>query len=144
MTRILFSLIFFLASSSGYALCVKVEKANLRGGPGTKYKKSWEVYLYMPFQELKRKDKWIFVRDMDGDKHWVYAPLVTKNYQCAVVKVKKANLRNGPGTKYSRVPWGPADKYYAFKILKKQGDWYRVIDAANSIVWIHKNLVWVN
>lgn len=133
----------FLMGTETYALCVNVEKANLRYGPSTKYRKTWEVYRYMPFQELKRQKDWYRVKDVDGDIHWVNAPLVTKAFQCAVVKDPTANLRSGPGTNYDIVKWGPAEKYYAFKVLKKKGQWIYVQDAADGKAWIYAPLVWI-
>lgn len=133
----------FFASEDSFALCVKVDKANLRFGPSTKHQKTWEVYKYMPFQRLKSRKNWYRVKDVDGDIHWIYSKLVTKAYKCAVVKRPKANLRTGPGTKYSKVPWGPAQKYYAFRVLKKKGKWYHVQDAAGGKAWVYGSLVWV-
>ena len=139
---IVFGLSFFVSAAAS-ALCVNVEKANLRYGPSTKHTKTWEVYRYMPFQKLKSQSGWHRVKDVDGDIHWIFARLVTDKFKCAVVKTKKANLRTGPSTKHSKVPWGPAEKYYAFRVLKKQGDWVHVQDAAGGKAWIFGKLVWV-
>jgi len=137
------TLLILFASQAAHAICVKAEKANLRYGPGTKFQKTWEVYRYMPFKKLKTQKGWLRVKDVDGDIHWVYNPLVTSKYKCAVVKVKKANLRSGPTTKDPMVPWGPAQKYYAFKIIGKKGKWRHVMDAAGGKAWVHQDLVWI-
>lgn len=97
----------------------------------------------MPFQKLKQKGSWIQVRDVDGDMHWLHTKLTTSNFKCAVVKAKQANLRTKPTTRAAKVPWGPAKKYYTYKILETKGDWLHVLDAANSKAWIHRKLVWV-
>lgn len=138
-------LVFGLSFSTKLeALCVNVSEANLRYGPSTKHKKTWKVYKYMPFRELKSQGGWYRVRDVDSDIHWIYGKLVSDKFMCAVVKVKKANLRTGPGTKYSKAKWGPAEKYYAFKVLKIKGKWANVEDAAGGKAWIFRDLVWIN
>lgn len=134
--------ICLLFSSRVYAVCVQVEKADLHYGPSTKHQKTWEVYRHMPFQKLSTQSGWMRVKDVDGDIHWIPSKLVTSKYKCAVVKVKTANLRTGPGTKYATVPWGPAQKYYAFKIIEEKGKWFRVEDAAGGKAWIHGDLIW--
>lgn len=97
----------------------------------------------MPFQQLKAQKDWYRVKDVDGDIHWIFNKLVTKKYKCAVVNVKKANLREGPTTKSKKVNWGPAQKYYAFRVLKQKGKWLNVVDAAGGKAWVHTDLVWV-
>ena len=47
----LFFLILLL-NDNAYSLCVKTADANLRSGPGTKYKKTWEVFKYMPLKKI--------------------------------------------------------------------------------------------
>jgi SH3-like domain-containing protein len=141
---LLFTLILlFLSSGSAMALCIKSEKVNLRNGPGTKHQKIWEVYQYMPFNQLRTKGDWYQVQDVDGDSYWVYAPLTTKDYQCAVVKNNKTNLREGPGTQYPIVSWAPVDKYFSMKVLKTQRDWVHVKDAYGDTAWIYRPLVWI-
>lgn len=139
----LFAVGMYFLFSKAYGVCVNVEKANLRYGPGTKYQKTWEVYRYMPFQKLKSQNGWYRVKDVDGDIHWLFEKLGTEKFKCAVVNAEKANLRTGPGTNYPKVAWGPAQKYYSFKILKKKGQWYHVQDAADGKAWVYSPLVWV-
>jgi SH3-like domain-containing protein len=126
------------------ALCVSVAEANLRGGPGTKYEKTWEVFKYMPFNKLSKKGGWYKVRDVDGDVHWIFSSLVTEKFQCAVVKVEKANIRTGPGTKYSKSALSPALKYDSYKVLKIKSSWVHVMDEFGDKGWISRKLLWVN
>lgn len=51
----------------------------------------------------------------------------------------KANIRSGPGTNY-QIIW-QVEKYHPFKIVKKQGAWYRLLDYEGDYGWIHKSLV---
>jgi SH3-like domain-containing protein len=124
-------------------MCVNVAEANLRRGPGTKYEKSWEVFKYMPFNKVSKKGNWYKVKDVDGDVHWVYTKLVTEKFKCAVVKVNKANIRSGPGTKNSIVALSPALKYDSFKVIKTKDSWVKVVDEFGDTGWIFKKLLWL-
>ena len=142
------TLVFFLIGLFGLscsAVCVKASHANIRSGPGTHYKKTWEVYQYMPFKKLRTKGLWTRIKDVDGDRHWIYSPLLTSSYRCAVVKAQKANLRTGPGTHYKR-PWQfkQAIHYTSFRLLKTHGNWCKVKDVYGDSYWIHKSLVWIH
>jgi SH3-like domain-containing protein len=130
-------------SQYSHALCVNVPEANLRSGPGTKYEKTWEVFKYMPFNKLSKKANWYKIKDVDGDIHWVYSKLVTSKIKCAVVKVDKANVRSGPGEKYSKTSMSPALKYDSFKVIKIQAPWAKVVDEFGDSGWIFRKLLWV-
>ncbi len=129
----------------GYAdaLCVNTSIANLRKGPGTKYEKTWHVFKYMPFKKIGQKGNWYKVQDVDGDTHWIYRKLVTSKIDCAVVKVNEANVRSGPGTKFSKTDLSPAIKYDSFKVLKRTGSWVKVVDEFGSSGWIFRKLLWI-
>jgi SH3-like domain-containing protein len=137
-------LTFLISSTYSYPLCINVSEANLRGGPGSKYEKTWEVFKYMPFQKISKKGNWFKVKDVDGDVHWVYRKLVTEKFQCAVVKVDKANIRTGPGTGYDKSPLSPALKYDSFKVIKTSSSWVKVTDEFGDSGWIFKKLLWIN
>ncbi len=140
----LFIAIFWgLATASSEALCIKNEKANLRKGPGTDHEKLWEVFKYMPFKQLGVKGAWKRIQDVDGDIYWVHGPLTTQKYKCAVIKNNKTNLRSGPGTKFSIVPWAPVDKFFSMKVLKIEKDWVHVEDSTGDKAWIFRPLVWI-
>ncbi len=125
------------------ALCVKAPKANLRSGPGTKYQKLWQVFKYMPFKRLKRKGNWIQVKDVDGDRYWIYKGLVTSSYKCAVVKKEKVNLRKGPGTNYKVVSWSPVSKYFSMKVVRTKGNWVKIVDSVGDKAWVYRPLIWI-
>ncbi len=139
---------FFLAllgfSSYSYALCVSVPEANLRSGPGTKYKKTWEVFKYMPFKKVSAQGDWYKVKDVDGDAHWVFRKLITEKYKCAVVKVDRVNVRSGAGTNYSKSALSPALKYDSFRVIKIKSKWVNVEDEFGDKGWIFRNLLWIN
>ncbi len=138
-----FSILLFILVNNAYALCVNVPKANLRSGPGVKHEKTWQVFKYVPFEKLTRKGSWYKVKDVDGDVHWIYSNLVTERFRCAVVKVEKANVRNGPGTTYKKNILSPAFKYYSFRVLDIKGSWVKVKDEYGDTGWIFRKLVWI-
>ena len=138
---VLFALVIFTDLSD--ALCVNASEANLRSGPGTKYKKTWEVFKYMPFKKLSTKGNWYKVQDVDSDIHWIYKKLVTAKYNCAVVKVEKANIRTGPGTNYSKNALSPSLKYDSYKVLKTKSSWVKVTDEFDDTGWISRKLLWI-
>ena len=144
---VLLVLIFthFLISSTVHALCVKVPVANLRSGPGTKFDRIWQAFKYTPLEKITRKGQWYKVRDVDGDIQWIHKKLVTGRYRCAVVKVKKANIRSGPGKSFRTrpSPMSPAMQYESFKVLKTKGNWVKVIDEFGDVGWIHRRLLWI-
>ncbi|MEF9476212.1 MAG: SH3 domain-containing protein [Candidatus Mariimomonas ferrooxydans] len=136
-------MLLLIFSNYADALCVNVSMANLRKGPGTKFEKTWQVFKYMPFKKLKKKGNWYKVQDVDGDMHWIYSKLVTGKIKCASVKVDRANIRNGPGTKFRKNEFSPAIKYDSFKVTKRKKSWVRVIDEFGNSGWIFRKLLWI-
>ena len=118
---------------------VKVKTANVRSGPGTKYEKIWEVPRNYPYLILGRKGRWLKVRDFEGFEDWIYGPL-TDRKPAAVVKVKKANVREGPGIKHPVV--FTAETGVAFKVLAKKGEWVQVRANDGDQGWISQKLLW--
>jgi hypothetical protein len=114
-------IIAFSFSCPVHALCVNVEKANLRSGPGIEYRKSGIAFKYMPLRELHRDRKWYKVQNADGDVHWIYGKSVTDKIKCAVVRVSFANIHNGPGKNYTTTYKSPAIKNKGFQVLKETG-----------------------
>jgi SH3-like domain-containing protein len=135
----------FLLSTSAYAVCVKVKKANLRTGPGTSYEKAWEIYKYMPFLKVGASvsGDWYAVKDVDGDVNWLHKKLITSAFKCAVVKKATVTVRNGPGTNYKKSSISPATQYSSFRVLKKKGNWISVKDEWDHTGWIHKDYLWI-
>jgi len=132
-----------MTATEASAWCIKAPEANLRKGPGTDHEKSWEVFKYMPLKKIGKKGSWYHVEDVDGEKHWVYSKLVTDGMRCAVVKVKAANVRTGPGTNYDALFATPVDKYYCFRVIETRGDWVKVEDELQNKGWVYKPLLWI-
>jgi len=54
------------------------------------------------------------------------------------IKGEDINMRSGPGTKY-KVLW-KLGSGFPLKVLKTQGQWYRVQDFEGSVGWVHRNV----
>ena len=120
-------------------LSIKVPKANIRSGPGTKYEVIWQVGIYYPVQIIKKAGHWYQFSDYEGDAGWISDKLLGK--QATVITVKdKANVRSGPGTKYPVI--FTTEKGVAFKVLKRQGKWIKIQHPDGDHGWIYKTLVW--
>ena len=144
LVQIILALAFWSSTPQNTeALCIQNERANLRKGPGTNHEKLWEVFKYMPFKQLGIKDTWKRIQDVDGDIYWVYSPLTTQKYKCAVIKNNKTNLRTGPGTNFPKVRWAPVDKFFSMKVLKTKKNWVHIEDSAGDKAWIYRPLVWI-
>ena len=118
---------------------VKVKTANLRSGPGKDFSKVGKVPENYPYRVISRKGRWLKVRDFEGFEDWIYGPLTDKQ-AAAAVKVKRANVRQGPGTDHPIVL--TADKGVAFRILAKKGDWVKVRTDEGDQGWVSRNLLW--
>ncbi len=140
--RLFLITLFFFIVLDAHALCVSADLANLRGGPGKKYKLTWTVGKYMPLLKVGYKKGWYRVKDIDGAVHWVHQSLVSKRFKCVAVKSKKVNLRTGPGTKFSYAAYQSADRYFPFKKINHRNEWLQLIDASGNKVWAHENTLW--
>ncbi len=136
-------LILAVTGNHAFALCVNSQEANVRQGPGTNFKKTWEVFKYMPFKKVSKKGAWYKVKDVDNDIHWIYGKLITTSFKCAVVKVDKANIRSGPGLNFDKKAASPALKYDSFKVEKTNTLWVKVEDEFGDTGWIYKKLLWI-
>jgi SH3-like domain-containing protein len=54
----------------------KKDNCNIRSGPGTKYGLVFTAEKGIPLKVLKKQGDWLEVIHADGDKGWVYRPLV--------------------------------------------------------------------
>lgn len=121
-----------------YVTVIK-DGVNVRSGPSTKNEVHWEVFKNFPLKVLERKGDWVHTEDFEGDTGWIYGPLLQKDRQ-VIVKVKKANLRVGPGKNYEIV----ATALYGvvFTPGRTDGNWLQVTHQDGTKGWIHSSLVW--
>ncbi len=114
---------------------------NIRSGPDTKKEVLWELFKGFPLQVVSRQGKWAQVVDFEGDKGWIYTPLLSKE-KTVVVKADTANMRFGPGQNYEIVA---TVKYgVVFTPLEKDGDWVKVRHQDGASGWIFAKLLWPN
>ena len=120
-------------------LSIKVPKANIRSGPGTKYEIIWQVGMYYPVQIIKKSGHWYQFSDYEGDAGWINDKLLGK--QATVITIKdKVNVRSGPATTYPVI--FITERGVAFKVLKKKGKWIKIQHPDGDQGWIYKTLVW--
>lgn len=125
-----------------FALCVSVEQANLRTGPGAKHPVSWTVGRYMPLVSLSKNGAWYEVEDMDGEKHWVHQSSVSSSLQCLAVKSRSANLRVGPGAQHALAEYRQIDRYTPLRRYELESGWYKVLAPDGQHYWIHESATW--
>jgi SH3-like domain-containing protein len=67
-----------LITSKFNCAVVKVNEANVRSGPGTKFKKNSlsPIIKYESFKVVKRQGSWVKVQDEFGDSGWVFRKLL--------------------------------------------------------------------
>ncbi len=138
--------VFIVLSLPGYlwgnALCVSVERANLRANPSTNAKITWTVGRYMPLLQTGSKGGWVKVQDLDGETHWILGSNVSGRIQCVVVKSKFTNLRTKPTTGAPLADITLADRYTPFKKLQREEAWLQVEDEMKEKYWIIDSGVW--
>ncbi|MGV1099611.1 SH3 domain-containing protein [Thiovibrio sp. JS02] len=136
--------ILFLAAPPAFAaeyVSVLKDGVNVRSGPDTNKEVLWELFKGFPLQVVSRKGKWAQVVDFEGDKGWVFAPLLAKE-KTLVVKSDTVNMRVGPGLNYEIVA---TVKYgVVFTPLEKDGEWVKVQHEDGTSGWISAKLLWPN
>ncbi|MEE8394612.1 MAG: SH3 domain-containing protein [bacterium] len=127
------------AAPGAQMLCVKSPRANLRDGPGTNHRITWEVNRYMPLVQVDKKGDWLKVKDVDGDTHWIFAKLVDSTGACVTIRAAKANIRVRPTTRSDK--WFTVERYAPFKRLGVRGKWVQ-IEYEGQTMWVFHTLVW--
>jgi SH3-like domain-containing protein len=120
-------------------LCVKVNKANLRSGPGDSYRVTWEAPRNMPLLQVGRQGDWLKVQDLDGDIHWVAQALVTADFRCVAVSAEKTQLRSSPSAKAAST--ATVARYSAFRRAEAKAEWVQVEFRGKS-AWVSGKAVW--
>lgn len=120
-------------------ISVKGSMLNMRSGPSTNTEVLWELQRGYPLQVVQRKNRWVQVRDFEGDTGWVAASLTGRTAH-HVVKVNNANVRKGPSTQHGIV--GKATYGELLRTKEKRGGWVRVERASGGSGWISKKLLW--
>ena len=127
------------AEAQSQRMAVASEVANIRSGPSADSEVLWQVERYYPLLVIEKKDPWYRFKDIDGQQGWIHKSLLDKT-ATVVVRVRRANLRSGPGTENPIL--FDAEKGTPFKILTRKKDWLEVQHADGDSGWIFKSLVW--
>ena len=127
-----------VAAASEY-VSVKKDGVNIRSGPGTDYNVVWQVFESFPLKILKRDGKWVSVVDYQGDKGWIYSPLVTSR-KTVIVNVETGNMRSGPSTNDDII--AEVKKGVVFEAQEMSGDWIKVRYKDGLTGWMHNSLLW--
>jgi SH3-like domain-containing protein len=120
-------------------LAVRVDKANVRSGPGKTHEVLWSVGKYYPVDTLKKSGNWYQIRDFEGDEGWIFHSLLD-TIPALIVKAPLVNVRQGPDT-HTKIMF-QAEKGVSFKLLQREGLWFKVQHGDGEIGWVHKSLVW--
>ena len=81
-----------------YWASLRVDKVNMRAGPGEDYRISW-VYRrkHLPLKVLRLKEGWRLVEDPGGAKGWVLAQFLSLDRGAIVAGSGLADMRDRPG-----------------------------------------------
>jgi N-acetylmuramoyl-L-alanine amidase len=115
-------------------------EVNVRSGPGLQQKILFKAPLGYPVEVEKIKGDWVYFRDWVNKRGWVHKDLISE-VQTAVITVKKANVRSGPGAKSSVVAEVSEGEIY--KILERSGEWVKIgyYEGSAPLGWIRRDLV---
>ncbi|HID96763.1 MAG TPA: peptide-binding protein [Thermodesulfobacteriaceae bacterium] len=131
------------ASAHGTSLAemVSIDRTvvNMRSGPGKQYSVTWHLPKGYPLKVIKKKRKWIKVRDFEDYTGWVYRPLVNRKPHL-IVKAERANMRSGPGKSFHVID--TVDFGTIFKTLRHKGGWVKVMREDGTTGWVYRKLLW--
>jgi SH3-like domain-containing protein len=116
------------------------DEVNVRSGPSLRESIVFKAPLGYPIEIQKKKGDWVYFRDWVNNRGWVHKDLIS-DVPTAVITVKKANVRSGPGTKDSVVAEVSEGEIY--KILKRKGQWVEIgyYHGSDTVGWIRNDLV---
>lgn len=127
------------ASRAQQMVSVSRDEINVRTGPGTRFDATWSIIRGFPLRVIARRGPWLNVVDFEGDRGWVFRPLVglTPHH---IVAAKAANLRARPSTR-SRV-LGALAYGDILRTLGARAGWVRVRAARGETGWVARRLLW--
>ena len=139
---LVFFYLLFIKTCQAEMLTVKGSKVNMRSGPGLTYPIIWEYYDGFPFKVLKKKGKWVKVRDFEKEEGWIHKSYLV-NKPSMIVKIKskgKVNIRSGPGKEFKKV----GEAYYGvvFESVKRKSGWEKIRHESGLVGWVKRNLLW--
>ena len=143
LPRFTFSLLLLAGlATAGHAqelVSARTQGANLRSAASTQAEVQWQLARGYPLQVLQREGSWLKVQDFEGDQGWVAAS-VTQPAPHHVVRVRSANLRQGPGTEFPVVGYAVYGQVLA---TDHRGEaWVRVRSRDGQSAWVARDLLW--
>ena len=138
LSLLLISLIASPALATNFVTVTK-DGVNVRSGPSTKNEVHWEVFKNFPLKVLKNQGEWVKTEDFEGDSGWIHKSLLVDSKK-VIIKVKKANLRVGPGKNYEI----SATALYGVVLSpgRQDGAWVQVTHEDGTKGWCHNSLIW--
>lgn len=131
--------VFHASAQAREMVSIEGKIVNMRSGPGTGSQILWELEQGYPLQVLKRKGDWLQVRDFENDKGWV-ARQLTGSTPHHIVKVRIANIRSGPSTRFKVV--GQSERYDLLLTRGSNAGWVKVQRDDGVKGWVSKKLLW--
>jgi len=139
------ALIFFgadaatTASRAQQMVSVSRDETNVRTGPGTRFSATWSLMRGFPLRVIARRGLWLNVIDFEGDRGWVFRPLVglTPHH---IVAAKAATLRARPSTRSRML--GTLAYGDILRTLGAHAGWVRVRAARGKTGWVARRLLW--
>lgn len=124
------------------SVCTQTDPSTLRTEPKRSATVSWIVGRYMPLLVIGQKGSWYQVRDLDGEKHWIFGTAITNKFRCLAIKSAIAPLRTGPGKEFPLADIPIVDRYTGFKRIDSEGEWDQVEDPTGLKGWIEDAHTW--
>lgn len=121
---------------------IRVNKVNLRRGPGTQFNVIGQLYKFQEARLLGKQKKWYRVKTPTGSTGWVYDELVQpvwriKKSSQPAVKINTDDLRMGPEYQF-RKPIPPMESHITARLLERQQPWFLVKINEKNIGWVHE------
>lgn len=144
--RLVFVIMSFFLLGAGTVqaemVAVAGNVAEIRSSPsGVLSTVLWQVPRYYPLSARESQGDFFKVTDYQGNRGWVRKESVDKT-RAVVIKVKRANIRKGPGLNNPIV--FKALNGVAFKVIGAKGDWLQVEHESGVTGWLFKDLAWSN
>lgn len=119
---------------------VRIDRVNVRRGPGIKYEKIMEYAKHFPLRVLDvAPNGWVKVVDFEGDRGWIHPNLLQYDPVYVITKLPKCNIRKGPGTEHDRI--FTAEREVLFKVIEEKEGWLHVKHADGEEGWISAKIV---
>ncbi|MCU0588165.1 MAG: SH3 domain-containing protein [Syntrophobacteraceae bacterium] len=122
------------------AKSIAKEEVNVRSGPSLKEEIVLKAPLGYPVKVERSKGEWAYIRDWVNNRGWVHKALLS-DIPTAVIMVKKANVRSGPGTDKEVV--AEAGEGEIYRILERKGRWLKIgyYQGSESLGWVRSDMV---